>query len=170
MALRTYYPRENLLPNDQALALWYEQLKDLDYTEAETALKAWVATNKWSPSIAELREQAAEIRNGAIQDWSEAWEQVIKAIGRFGYYDEERAMNSMDEMTQVVVKRLGFRNLCMSENLTAERANFRMIYEQIATRKKKEQQIPPQVLEAMRSLQQGSREKKLIEMEKECEA
>ena len=30
MAIRTYYPRENLMPNDEALNLWYEALQDLD--------------------------------------------------------------------------------------------------------------------------------------------
>ena len=31
MALKTYYPRENLLPNNQAMELWYKQLQDIPY-------------------------------------------------------------------------------------------------------------------------------------------
>ena len=63
-ALKTYYPRENLLPNPQAMELWYRQLQDIPCQLAEMALNKWVATNKWPPSIAEIREQASAIKNG----------------------------------------------------------------------------------------------------------
>lgn len=54
MALKTYYPKEQLLPNQQAMELWYRQIKDIPLLIAEMALQKWVATNKWSPSISEL--------------------------------------------------------------------------------------------------------------------
>ena len=54
-ALRTYYPREKLLPNEQAMELWFNQLQDIPYKVAELTLNKWVATNKWSPSIADIR-------------------------------------------------------------------------------------------------------------------
>ena len=85
-ALRTYYSKENLLPNSQAMELWFRQLMDIPYPVAEATLNKWVATNKWSPSIAEIRELAAEIQNGKLPDWGEAWEETCKAISRYGYY------------------------------------------------------------------------------------
>lgn len=54
MALKTYYPKEQLLPNTQAMELWYKQLKGIPYLIAEMALQKWVATNKWSPTISDL--------------------------------------------------------------------------------------------------------------------
>ena len=37
-ALKTYYPREDkLLPNQEAMELWYRQLQDIPYIVAETA-------------------------------------------------------------------------------------------------------------------------------------
>ena len=86
MALKTYYPREKLIPNDKAMELWFRQLQDLEFKVAEAALYKWVATNRWAPKISEIREMAAEITRGEIPDWGEAWEQVLKAIGRFGSY------------------------------------------------------------------------------------
>lgn len=157
MALRTYYPRENLLPNDQAAALWFEQLQDLDYKVAEAALKKWVATNKWSPSIAELREAATEVRNGKTPDWGEAWESVRRAIRRFGSYNPKEAMDSLDDLTREAVKRIGFVDLCMSENPTAERANFRMVYETLARRRKEDAQIPAPLLQLINSIQNNNR-------------
>ncbi len=141
-ALRTYYPREKLLPNEQAMTLWYNQLQDIPYKVAEATLNKWVAIEKWSPSIADIRQLATELVNGATKDWGDGWEQVEKGIRRYGIYREAEALEDMDELTRQAVKRLGFKNLCLSDNMQADRANFRMIYEQLAERKEKEAQIP----------------------------
>lgn len=141
MAIRTYYPKEQILPNKQAMELWYRELQDIPANVAEAALRKWVATNKWSPSIAELREMAAEVRNGEIPDWGEGWERVLTAIRRFGSYREREALDSLDPMTRTCVQRLGFRNICMSENISYDRANFRMMYESLAEREQTRQQM-----------------------------
>ena len=141
MAIKTFFPRENILPNSQALELWYRELQDIPANVAEAALRKWVATNKWSPSIAELRETAAEVQNGEIPDWGEGWEQVLTAIRRFGSYREREALDSLDPMTRTCVQRLGFRNICMSENISTDRANFRMMYESLAEREQTRQQV-----------------------------
>lgn len=141
MAIRTYYPKEQILPNQQAMELWYRELQDIPADVAEAALRKWVATNKWSPSIAELREMAAEVRHGEIPDWGEGWEQVLTAIRRFGSYREREALDSLDPMTRTCVQRLGFRNICMSENISTDRANFRMMYESLAEREQTRQQV-----------------------------
>lgn len=145
MALRTYYPRENLLPNEQAVTLWYEQMQDLDYASASTALKKWVATNKWSPSIAELREHTMLMVKGEVKDWSEAWEDVRNAVRQYGWYNADDAVNSFDELTKKAVKQIGFTEICTSENQAAIRANFRDIYNILAERKKKERQLPDSI-------------------------
>lgn len=102
MALKTYYPRENLLPNTQAMELWYQQLQDIPYRTAEAALNQWVATNKWSPSIADIRETAAGVASGEVLDWGEGWEQVLKAIRKYGLYRAEDAMESFDPIQAFV--------------------------------------------------------------------
>lgn len=141
MALKTYYPKENILPNDKAMELWFDQLQDIPYNIAEIGLKKWVSLNKWSPSIAEIRQMSAEISLGEISDWSEAWNEVQRAIGQYGFYEAEKAVESLSPLTKETVKRIGFTNICMSENPSADRANFRMIYETLAERKKKDAQI-----------------------------
>lgn len=151
-ALRTYYPKEKILPNEQALELWYRQLKDIPYKLAEVTLAKWVATNKWSPSIADIREQAAGITQGEAIGWGEAWESVLKAIGSYGAYRESEALASMDDLTQKIVRRLGFKNLCLSEEIQVDRANFRMIYEQEQERQKQDAQLPKRVKELMQGM------------------
>lgn len=144
-ALRTYYPKENILPNEQALQLWFNQLNDISYDVAEVTLNKWVATNKWSPSIADIREQATDITQGAAKDWGDAWQDVLRAIRLYGSYEELKALESLDETTRKVVKRLGFRNLCFSEDIQVDRANFRMIYEQQLQRDRQDAQLPPRL-------------------------
>lgn len=141
-ALKTYYPKENLLPNSQAMELWFRQLQDIPFIVAEAALNKWVATQKWSPTIADLREMAVSVTAGEKALWSDGWEQVQTAIRKYGMYNIGAAMDSFDDVTKQTVKRLGFRDLCLSENPMQDRANFRMIFEQIAERKEKAEQLP----------------------------
>lgn len=141
-ALKTYYPKENLLPNSQAMELWFRQLEDIPYDLAEMALNKWVATNKWSPTIADIREQAASVVNGEKPLWSDGWEEVVRAIKNYGSYGQKEAMESMSEITRMAVRRMGYIDLCRSENPVADRANFRMIFEQIAEREQKQNQLP----------------------------
>ena len=153
-AMRTYFPRFEILPNREALELWYLELKDIEYEVAATALRRYVATNKFPPSIAEIREQAAEVTDKSLEaDWGNAWNQVTRAIQNYGMWDTEKAMESMDEITRECVMRLGWKELCMSENPTADRANFRMIYEQLRTKKREAAAIPLEVKENIQRIQ-----------------
>lgn len=144
-ALRTYYPKEKILPNEQAMQLWFNQLQDIPYKVAEVTLNKWVATNKWSPSIADIREQAAGLMQGEAKDWGEAWNDVRKAVRLYGSYQPKEAMESLDEITRQAVKRIGYLSICMSENIATERANFRMVYEQLQQRQKQDAQLPPRL-------------------------
>lgn len=149
MAIRTYFPRENVLPNQQAMDLWFYELKDLDFNVASLALRKYVNTEKYPPTIADLRRLATECVQGQTEDWGKGWEATVKAIHRYGYYREEEALQSFSDITRQTVKRLGFKQLCMSENLMNDRANFRMIYEQLSNREKVDRQINPQIKASM---------------------
>lgn len=155
MALKTYYLRENLLPNTQAMELWFKQLQDIPYTVAETALNKWVAVNKWSPSIADIRAEAAEIKNGEAPDWGEGWESVIAAIRHYGSYRVDEAMASFEPVTRRCVERIGFLNICQSENIAADRANFRTLYEQLAEKEQKHRQMPKMLEQLISKIQAG---------------
>ena len=144
-ALKTYYPKEKLLPNEQAMQLWFKQLQDIPYDLAEVTLNKWVATNKWSPSIADIREQTVVVTAGAVKDWGDAWRDVLRAIRIYGSYQEGEALASFDELTRKVVKRLGFKNLCFSEKIEVDRANFRMIYEREQDIQRQDAQLPPKL-------------------------
>lgn len=142
MAIRTSYPREQILVNEKAYEIWFRQLQDIPYKVAETALQIWIATNRWSPTIADIREKAVELTMQEKLDWSEAWEEVITAVRTYGNWSPKEAFASMSPLTREVVKRISWNTLCTTNNMSVERANFRMIYEALAEKEKKQAQIP----------------------------
>ena len=143
MSMKTLYPKETLIPNECAMDMWYDLLKDIPYQTASLFLNKWVATEKWSPTIADIRGGSSEIDNGDIDDWGNGWKTVEQCIRSYGYYREDEALRHMDDITRQVVERLGFQNICMSENIGADRANFRMLYQELAQKKKNNRQLSP---------------------------
>ena len=153
MALKTYYPREQLLPNAQAIELWYQELNDIPMNVAEMALRKWVATNKWSPSIAEVREMCVDVKRGDAPDWSDGWAQVQLAIRRYGQYNPKDAMAMLDPITRDTVQRLGFYNLCVSENPISDRKQFKDTFEIMAKREQMRLQLPIELQCDIKSIQ-----------------
>lgn len=141
-ALRTYYSKENLLPNAQAMDLWYRALADIPYKKACTMLEKWVMLQKWSPSISEIREQCAEMGAEPRRDWSEGWADVLKAVRKYGWMRESEALASLEPISSETVRRIGWQNICASEALGVERAAFRTIYETMDKRQAEERRLP----------------------------
>ena len=144
-ALKTYFPKENLLPTKEAMSLWYRSLSDIPYEAAEYALMKHVQVSKFIPTIAEIRDAASRVMYGEIPDWGEGWRQALNAIRHYGYYAEKEALASMDDLTRQTVLRLGYHELCMSEEPMQDRANFRMIYEQLARRAREDASLPAEL-------------------------
>ena len=88
------------------------------------------------------REMAMDMKLGQRPNWGEGWEQVQRAIRRYGSYEQQKALDSMDEVTRQAVQQMGWKNICLSDNETADRANFRMIYERLAERRRQDAQLP----------------------------
>lgn len=56
-AIKTYYPKDNILPTKESMELWYDLLSDLDYKMAQNAMKNYVKKNQYPPTIADLRQE-----------------------------------------------------------------------------------------------------------------
>ena len=154
--MKAVYTQESFLPDADAFNIWFALLGDMEYAVLNAAIQKYMLTNKFPPTIADLREIATTIAAGEIPDWGEGWEKVLNAIRYFGYYRETEALETMDELTKTCVKRLGWRNLCMSENNNMDRANFRMIYEQLSDRTKKQNALPLSLSNTIKQLNASS--------------
>lgn len=141
--MKAIWPSERFLPDGDSVKIWYQLLKDLSYEVVNAAIQKYALTNKFPPTIADLREQVAQMMDGDLTaDWAAGWAQVTRAIGTYGVWNPDAAIESMDAITNECVKRLGWKELCMSENPTADRANFRMIYEQVQRKKVEAAALP----------------------------
>lgn len=159
--LKSTYTSPNFLPDTGAVVAWWHMLRDIDTKTLQAAVYKYSMINKFPPTVAELREIAAAIKYGDAPDWGQGWENTLQAIRKYGYYNETAALNSLDEITRKTVKRLGWKELCMSENAMADRANFRDIFKQLAQREKESVQLP----EGLTALIEGIKEKRVLEEE-----
>lgn len=150
--IRSVYRDKDFLASSESAEVWYELLKDIPYEQAKAAVMKHSLTSKWSPTIAEIRESAVSITEPE-KSWSDGWEQVRRAIGRYGYCNEADALESMDDITRTVAKRLGWQTICATEldDIPSLRANFRMIYEQIQEKHSTDDLLPSEMKEQIDS-------------------
>ena len=133
LAISKYYARHNILDDEESIRLWFEQLKDLDYQILSTAISRWVQVQKWPPTIADLREMCQTIKYGEPTLWVDEWEKVCIAVrSKYGRYMEREALESFNPITRQVVSSMGWKNLCDSDNPTADRAQFERMYEKVS--------------------------------------
>lgn len=155
--MKAAYASPNFLPDEESVSVWYRLLKDLDYKVAEAAVYKHICTNKFAPTIAELREQCSKVMLPEAKDWVECWREVQKTMGTYGYNRPIEAIEKLkefDEKTATVACRLGWVNLCMSENTAVDRANFRQCYETMQTRERESSKLPEGVKTALYALTQ----------------
>lgn len=153
--IKTFYPKENILKEKEEMILWYEMVQDIPYEVASTAIKKWVSLNKWSPTVADIREMSAEIAGNEKEDWEDAWALVKKAVSNFGAYRSQEALDSLPPLVRKITEQLGFRNICLSENEAVERANFRDIYKVAIEKERKNNIVSKSVNEQIRQIQEG---------------
>lgn len=128
--INTAYPKCDLITPVQT-ALWYELLGHIDFETAKMTLKKYILSNKFPPTIAELNAIATDLTAEHIPDSDEAWGEVTRAIRKYGYPNERKALDSMSETVRKTVERIGFRTICQSpyEQLNTLRAQFKGFYE-----------------------------------------
>ena len=137
VVLAASYPKFEV--DDVKVQVWYEMLGDLDYAVASMAVKKIIMQNTFPPAIAEVRKAVTELMNPEQVTSSEAWGEVTRAIRNYGYYREEEALASMSPITAQLVRYMGWREICMSEDIGVIRGQFLRMYEQIATREQEKQ-------------------------------
>lgn len=122
-------------------AMVYERmLKDLDYPAANAAVERLLATCKFMPTVAEIRETALTLSSGEQMPGGEAWGSVLAAIGGAGVYRVPgKDFQFRDPVTAQCVRALGWEELCNSENSSADRARFIELYDKLASQHRRKQ-------------------------------
>ena len=109
--------------------LWHKMLSDLPYEVAEKALVKVLSSAKFFPTVAEIREAAVLLTRPMMPTHSEAWGLVRQAIWDYSAYREKDALEALPPVVSRVVKDIGWREICLSEEPDIIRAQFRKAYE-----------------------------------------
>jgi hypothetical protein len=121
-------------------AVYERMLADLDYPAANAAVERLLATGKFMPSVAEIRETALALSVGERKPGGEAWGTVMRAISREGVYRVPgKDFVFSDPVIARCVSALGWEELCNSELQAADRARFIELYDQLAVNERRKQ-------------------------------
>lgn len=151
--MKAVYTQPSFLPDADALNVWYSLLQDLPYDVCNVAIQKYMMTETRIPTIADIRNLCASVTEGERPLWSDGWDEVMRAMRRYGSYNEIEALESMSEITRQCVRRLGYQNLCRSEEIGVDRANFRLIFEQVANREYEKAKLPGSMRQLIASIQ-----------------
>ncbi len=134
------YPHHNVTRD--TVALYADLLADIDPAVLRLAALKHIAGSKWYPTVAELRSAATDLTRPRIRTGAEAWGDVLSEVKRVGSY---KAPAFADPVTARVVAGIGWQNICMSEDMMADRAHFIKAYEASSKRDADEAQQLPEI-------------------------
>jgi hypothetical protein len=150
--LQAAYPRMQF--GEESLKVYELALADIEPPLLRTAVLRHISTSKWFPTIAELRQAATAIvlqTDGQLSA-PEAWGMVLREVRLVGHWRTPRLGPVVRRAVEAIG---GWRQLCLSENSTADRARFIEAYTILRKREaQRVQQLPP-VTEAQEALAEG---------------
>lgn len=126
--LAAAYPDRADKISGATMEIYLRCLHDLPFEALQIALLNHITSNKWFPTVAELRQLALEAMPGGRAPTAlEAWGEVTKLIVGVGSYKPQPKFShpAIDK----AVSAMGWIEICRSENQVADRAHFLRMYE-----------------------------------------
>lgn len=124
--LAAAYPNQAL--TTPTMQVYTQLLADLAYEQAQAAVIKHIATNKFFPSIAEIRKAALDVSIDSLPSPAGAWSETQDQIRLIGSYGTPSFSNPL--IAKTVSAMGGWVDLCRSEEPTGViRAHFLRIYE-----------------------------------------
>lgn len=147
--LKAVFTKQDFLPDDYAMEVWYMALSDIPYNVASAAAQVYIATNHFEPKPADIREISAKITEKEEMSMSAAQAFAIywDALCDSGYNAKER----FDKLPEIIKRIAGspssMHDAAISEdtNQSVERALFEKKYNIELERMKQEALIPQRV-------------------------
>lgn len=152
--IKAVFPNFTGMANEISVSTWFEMIGDLDYGQAATCIKKHIATSKFPPTVNDILTAVADSNPSQMQTSAEAWNSVIEAIRKFGVYRVEEGINSLAEPTRSIMRNQ-FRELCLSENIMADRAHFMKMYDTYTKRDQVDRLLPEGLKSEIRTLTDG---------------
>lgn len=146
-AMKAVYAQPTFIPDKDAFDVWYGLLKDLSYEQANVAIQKYMTTEKFPPTIADIRTKATEIIAPEEESMSElqAWALVRKAIGNSNYHAEEEFERLPEACRVAVGNPANLREWAMmdvDQVATVEQSHFIRNYRAAVQRIKDDAKLP----------------------------
>lgn len=93
--------------------VWCEDFKNTPKEDFNKAIQEIRYTNKFFPSIADIKEKVAK-ENVNLPLAEDEWQEVINSIRKYGYYRQEQALESLNPYTRKITQYIGFERICMA--------------------------------------------------------
>lgn len=157
--MKAVYAQPTFIPDQDAFNIWYELLKDLPYEQANIAIQKYMLTEKFPPTIADIRTKANEIVTCPDESMSEleAWSLVHKAICNSGYHAEEE-FKKLPRACQIAVGNpSNLREWALMESdqvATVEQSHFIRNYRNAVQRLKEDAKLPSHLQELITSMRE----------------
>ena len=158
------YLAKNIYPRDRGLdktgdelmdmaKVWSELLQDIPFELGKAAVAAHAASSPYAPAVSEIRAYARKLTEPPRLSADEAWAVALGTIRRYGCspvrdvatgkFPFERARENTPPEVWRVMELMGYRSMCMSENIDVLRAQFIRAWErQEQVRQEREQLLP----------------------------
>lgn len=116
--LKITYPSALKDLGEQELALmievWTKDFEKVSKDVFNKAINNIRNKNKFFPSIADIKEEIAKMQVSNIPEAEDEWQNVLKAVGTFGSYRQQEALESLKPYTAKIVCYVGFNRICMA--------------------------------------------------------
>lgn len=130
--------------------VWYGLLQDLPYEQANLAIQKYMTSERFPPTIADIRTKATEIIAPVEESMSElqAWALVQRALRNSGYNSEEEFAKLPEACQRAVGTAANLKEWALMDSdqvATIEQSHFIRNYRTSVQRMKEEARLPENV-------------------------
>ena len=148
--MKAVYAQPTFIPDQDAFNVWFELLKDIPYQQANVAIQKYMLTEKFPPTIADIREKATQIVESVDSSMSEleAWSLVRKAVRNSGYHSVEEFEKLPEACQRAVGSAANLKEWALMDSdqvATIEQSHFIRNYRTSVQRMKEEARLPENV-------------------------
>ena len=131
--------------DDDSIESWRVLLSDIPDSALSKAMKRAACECKAFPSVALIREYAADAQHGVPSDNADVWPKVLEAVRYFGYVGRDRAKAKIPPLVwKALGGDIGWEHLCEMEadQRATFAAQFRERYRELKASETRDRRLP----------------------------